>query len=394
MTSRALASVRIVGITSCMVLLVALTPCVSWAGEKDAKPLNPDTEGTSQMTVEYQDEKTGARIRDLTPDMGCAQVFYQTHPMWTQDGDFLLFYGERNGKMVPHALFLKSGRTRSLVDGEIGDSILDRKQGRLYYTADNAIWVINVGLAFRRVAAPRKVVDLPRKLLRVDGGLSLDSKGDWLYVGGVLEEDKKWTIVALDIARESWQMVTEVDFRVGHIQANPSITRIIMFCHETGGDAPQRTWVVNARGTGLRPFYKETYNEWVTHECWWGGTKALFTIWPYDDEHTQKPHGAAGADLANGKLVIYSQMPAWHIHGSPDGKWIVVDDNDRNLWLIDAQTNERRLLTQGHLAEGFKNHPHPSFTPDSKSVIFTSSRNHAEHVFMAEIPEWSSLPLP
>ena len=143
-----------------------------------------------------------------------------------------------------------------------------------------------------------------------------------------------------------------------------------------------------------RPFYKETYNEWVTHEVWWGGLRALFTIWPYDEEHKQKPHGVVSADLATGKPTVHAQFPAWHTHGSPDGQWIVADDFERNLWLIKAETNERRLLTQGHLGNGFDTHPHPSFTPDSKAVVFNSSRNGKEEIFMVDLPDWESLPLP
>ena len=59
------------------------------------------------------------------------------------------------------------------------------------------------------------------------------------------------------------------DFKIGHLQANPFVPGLILFCWETGGDAPQRTWLVRSDGSEKRPFYKETFNEWVTHEVWW-----------------------------------------------------------------------------------------------------------------------------
>ena len=61
--------------------------------------------------------------------------------------------------------------------------------------------------------------------------------------------------------------VVAVPFQVGHIQTNPWVPGEIVFCWETGGKAPQRTWTVMSDGTGLRPLYPESEYEWVTHEA-------------------------------------------------------------------------------------------------------------------------------
>jgi oligogalacturonide lyase len=160
---------------------------------------------------------------------------------------------------------MKTGRTQPLTEEPVGAFVLDSRRGRLYYTSGNDFRHIAIAPVFRGKAAPRRFAALPPGVLRMEGGISLDAKGDVLYAGAAVEENKQWALFALEIASASWKEVTELDFKVGHIQANPVLTRVLMFCHETGGDAPQRTWTVNADGTGLRPFYKETYNEWVTH---------------------------------------------------------------------------------------------------------------------------------
>ncbi len=120
--------------------------------------------------------------------------------------------------------------------------------------------------------------------------------------------------------------------------------------------------------------------------------RVLFTIWPYDDAHKNLMNGIVSADVAMARPTLHAQYPAWHTHGSPDAKWVLGDDFDRNIWLIKADTNERRLLTQGHLGKGFDTHPHASFTPDNKAVVFTSSRSGAENILMAELPDWDALP--
>lgn len=345
----------------------------------------------------YVDERTGARIFNLTPGQAIDHVVYQTHPMWTADMAYLLFHSDRSGNgMRPHALDLATGVIRGITEAGCTASTMTWKGGDLFFLAGRDLYVVNVAGAFKNEARPRLAATLPPECLEVRGTITVDAREDAFYAGALFEEDKRWGILALDIASGAWRKVVEVDFKVGHLQANPFVTGEIMFCHETGGDAPQRTWFVKADGTGLTPFYKETYGEWVTHEVWWAKDEIVFTIWPYDDAHKQQPHGIACATRTagpQGKMDVIAQYPAWHTHGSPDGNWAMGDDFDRNIWLVNVAAKERRLLSQGHLGEGFKTHPHGSFTPRNRAVVFTSSRNGTEDIFLAEIPDWSSLPL-
>lgn len=343
----------------------------------------------------YRDDVTGARIQMLTQGPSRDSIVYQTHPMWTPGMDYLMFMSDRTGSAIwPHAVEMKTGTVRCLVDRECKDYVLARKDDRLYFLSGRDVMVAAVRETFRSGPQAKKTAALPDWIVQTEGGFSLDAKEKVLYAGAVLQKDTKWALTALDLATGQWRRVIELDFRIGHVQANPITSGVIMFCHETGGDAPQRMWVVNADGSGLKPFYKETYGEWVTHEVWWGADRAIFTVWPYDEERTRKPHGIISADLATGAPKIHTQYKAWHTHGSPDLRWAVGDDFDRNLWLVKAATNERRLLTQGHLGKGFDTHPHASFTLDNKAVVFSSSKNGSEDIFLVELPEWESLPKP
>ncbi|MDX9974476.1 MAG: hypothetical protein RBU21_15940 [FCB group bacterium] len=347
--------------------------------------------GTDTMN-EYRDEVTGARVRMLTTGPQRDWVFYQTHPMWTPGMRHLMFYSDRSGASTLWALDMHSGELRPLIDGPAGTAVLARGDDRLYFLRDREVLVTHVEAAFRGAPKAELVSTLPTFAESSEGGFTLDANEKVLYTGAVFEKDKKWGVLALDLASGAWRKVAETDFRVGHFQANPERSGVIMFCWETGGDAPQRTWTVNADGTGLRPVYKETYDEWVTHEAWWGPDRIVFTVWPYDEERTRQPHGIFSADFATGAHTVHTQYKAWHTHGSPDGQWILGDDFDRNLWLVNASTNERRLLTQGHLGKDCKTHPHASFTPDSKSIVFTSSKNGTDNVFLVDLPDWDSLP--
>src|SRR4029079_18089666 len=85
-------------------------------------------------------------------------------------------------------------------------------------------------------------------------------------------------IRSIDLRTGEVTKVIDVPFRMGHVQATPWVPGEIIYCHETTGDAPQRIWTVKADGTGNRPLYVETPDEWVTHETVAGPDEVIFNI--------------------------------------------------------------------------------------------------------------------
>jgi oligogalacturonide lyase len=244
----------------------------------------------------------------------------------------------------------------------------------MYYISGNQIWCLNLDSILNSGHQNRrKVADLPDGA-NLSGTITLDSNEKKISLGLQYAEDA-WGLLTLDIQTGKYTKVIDADFRVGHCQAHPSISGLLMYCWETGGDSPQRMWIVNADGRANGPFYKETYNEWVTHEVWWGSDKALFTIWPKNDQMLKKPHGIAYVTLEDKSLHVLDQKKYWHVGGSPDGTWAVGDTFAGELYLINAETSEARLLTQGHRPRGATVPPHPSFSPDGSKVLFCSEKN-------------------
>lgn len=339
----------------------------------------------------YKDEKTGALVRRLTRS-GKNTIVYQTHPQWVNGMDFFLYYSDRTGSNRPHVLQLETAEDRPLTQRPVGDLALSWRQPLAYALSEGRIVELDVLASFAGNNQGRDVCAWPREM-PPSGGMFVSADHKTLYAGATIEPDKKWALLALDIATAKWRTVVELDHWLGHIQANPANPDLIMFCWETGGDSPQRTWLVNSDGTGLRPCYKETYEEWVTHEVWWGAHEVLFTVWPYDDAHKAQPHGVFLYDIHSERHVELYRMPAWHTHGSPDKRWAMADDFDRNIWLIDPDARERRLLSQGHKHAALSTHPHASFTPDSRGIVFNSVRFGAQDILVAELPEWQSLPM-
>ena len=333
----------------------------------------------------YVDDKTGAKVYNLTPAASQDVLIYQTHPMWTPRMAYFVYM--TGGRI--HAIDMATGKSRPLADTTT-DCSMQWRSNDLYYFSGNDLFRLDVPSAYQGTGKAEKIATFPAEYAGRCGVLSVDAAGDVVYTGAVIEADKRYGIVGY--SRDGWKLLTSVDFRIGHIQANPFISKSVMFCWETGGDAPQRTWFIDASTDKARPAYPEQNEEWVTHEAWWGPDRMIFTIWPYDDAHKQLPHGVAWSTVGSGQRNIIAQYPAWHAHGSPDGRWALGDDFDRNIWLIDMKTLERRLLTQGHLGPNCKTHPHSSFTPDSRAIVLNSSHSGNDDILLVPIPKWESLP--
>lgn len=340
----------------------------------------------------YVDLVTGARVYKIVTGGERNDIVYQTHPMWTPGMAHLVFNSAREGGgMRPYVLTLETGGMRPLLDAWPAGYALTQDGKTVVFVEDRAVRARDVADAAAGKGEARGLGELPPDVAALSGTLSVDATGGVLYAGVALHGEDAWAIMSMDLATGAWTTRAAVDFQVGHTQCHPTNPRYTLFCHETGGFAPQRMWLYDAVSGEHAPFYASRTKEWVTHEVWWGEDRALFTIWPYDDVRRAQPHGIAAVDLSGGNRRILARYPVWHTHGSPDGNWVLGDDFDRNLWLIHVDAGERRLLTQGHTSGDFKTHPHASFSPDSAGILFNSSRDGSEDIFYVPLPEWDSL---
>ncbi|MHC4727222.1 MAG: hypothetical protein ACYS17_08315 [Planctomycetota bacterium] len=335
----------------------------------------------------YRDLVTGYEISMLTTSPAKDNKIYQTHPNWIADGRHIVFVSDRTGTNQYFALSTDTGEITQLTnDVGPGNAFVHRTKNCMLYISQRTIWELDINAICNlkenkhNSRFRRKVADLPDNLT-VSGTLSVDSNGKDIYLGAQYDEDS-WGLVALNSETGKFRKIIDLGLRVGHCQAHPSIPGLIMYCWETGGDSQQRMWIVRADGSENKPFYKETYDEWVTHEVWWGSDKALFTIWPRNEQMLMKPHGIAYISIDNRTLNILSQKKYWHVGGSPDGKWAAGDNFDGEIYLISADTGKAKLLTQGHRPRGATVHPHPSFSPDGSSILFCSEKNGNWDLFL------------
>ncbi len=407
-----------------------------------------------------KDPVTGTMLTFLTSTPKGDSKIYPTHPQWTSDGKWLVF---RSNRVKGEAMAVNEA-TGDLVQvtegGYMGMLNLAQKSMKLYFmraTGDSKrVQIVEVDLArlfadsasgkLQKADAYQRICGTTDAQLEAGGDMALDADEEWAYfrtgtawsaqhlpAGTKIEPafgPRKMGagpngIARLNVRTGEVKHVVSVPFQIGHIQANLYNPGEIVFCWETGGKSPQRTWTVKADGTGLRPLYPEASYEWVTHEAVISKDEVAMAIMghrpipgaqgtsgvaapatgvyganPGQDDGwgatgtREKPTGLAIVNLRTREMTIAGQTPSgsglWHVHGSSDGKWAVGDDFSRSVYLIDRKTREMIMLTTGHKTTA-ADHPHPTFNKEGTRIQIQSAMlsddNRSMNIVVVPVPE-------
>lgn len=266
------------------------------------------TSAFSQIGTRFPSEKktvtdpvTGQELTFLRSNpMGDSKT-YPTHPQWTSDGDWLIFRSDRvKGEAI--AVNEKSGALVQVTQGGYSGTLcIAQKSMKLYFMRkgeEDKMQIIEVNLAkvfedseigkMKAISAYERVCGTTNTEMRASGDMALDADEGSVYFRIGKEEAAKYLdagvtlekdfgprnmgagpggIFSMNLKTGDFKHVISVPFQIGHIQSNIWNPGEIVFCWETGGKSPQRTWTVMADGTGLRPLYPESEYEWVTHEA-------------------------------------------------------------------------------------------------------------------------------
>jgi oligogalacturonide lyase len=407
-----------------------------------------------------KDPVTGTKLIFLTSTPNGDAKIYQTHNQWTSDGQWLIFRSNRvKGEAM--AVNEKTGDIVQVTEGGYTGMLnVARKSMKLYFMRNEktdtvpptpgdtarrrvqrAVQIIEVDLeklfadskagTLKSADAYQRVCGSTPPSLGAGGDMALDGGEEWAYFRVSLQEAAKHLapgtvleknfgprnmgagpsgIAAMNVLTGEIKYVVSVPFQIGHIQTNPWVLGEIVFCWETGGKSPQRTWTVMSDGSGLRPLYPESEYEWVTHEAVISKDEVAIAIMGHrkvpgtaktveagtavgganpgqeaawgPSGTREKPTGLGIVNLRTREMLIAGQTKSgsglWHVSGSPDGRWAVGDDFSRSIYLIDRNNGEMILLSAGHKTTA-GDHPHPTMSPDGTKIEIESAMLSADN---------------
>jgi len=434
------------------------------------------TSASGQIGKRFPSEKkivadpiTGNQLTFLTSKPEGDSKIYQTHNQWTSDGSWIIF---RSNRVKGEAMAVNetTGEIVQVSEGGFTGMLnVARKSMKLFFmrsisaTQDDPsnhsgklIQVIEVNLAtlfadseagkLKAATEYQRICGTTPVEMEAGGDMALDANEDFVYFRVGKKESAKHLaevikieanfgprnmgagpagIGKMNLKTGESSFVVAVPFQIGHIQTNPWIPGEIVFCWETGGKAPQRTWTVMGDGSSLRPLYPETEYEWVTHEAVISKDEVAIAIMghrkvgtgevpntqatsekPTDPKNPgqeigwgpsgtrEKPTGLGIVNLRTHEMVIAGQTPSgsglWHVNGSSDGRWAVGDDFKRGIYLIDRNSHEMILISAGH-KETASDHPHPTFNAEGTKIEIQSAMlsedNKSMNICIIPVPE-------
>lgn len=339
----------------------------------------------------YKDPATGVNITVLTDTTKNDHFLYQTDPMWTSDGKYLLFRSssrandkpierkQPNGETrtwTPTQIFfieMASGKIIQATEGtDLGNVYLANRSNRMFISRKEKekwnMYVMDLDKFFADVekgkvakcsAYETFIGSFPEEMGR-PGSYAVDCEDDYAYITverkGTPEEEERMMknaflpesnqpvkikpslcgIRKMNLSTGAVTKVIDTEFKTGHIQASRFTPGEIVFCNETGGDAHQRMWFCTADGSVFKPLYKETPLDWVTHETFASKDFVYFNILGFQPRLRKQVNGIARINLRTDDVELIGQVEM-----DKDRQGIESQLLGRGFWHCNASSDNR-----------------------------------------------------
>ncbi|HOX36747.1 MAG TPA: oligogalacturonate lyase family protein [Candidatus Brocadiia bacterium] len=351
----------------------------------------------------YRDPKTGVLIRQVTeaPCINHHPFFYI--PAYDDAMTRLFFVSHRTGRPEIFAEILETARTVQLTErDEIAEwSVHPSHDGRyVYFIAGAGAWRACV-----ETFKEEKLADFGDAEMREKGMIgaamgttTLSSDDRWWAVP--VKEGGVHRFHLIDTSSGKSKVILERD-TIGHPQFHPNDPGLLRYA----GPYYDRIWVINRDGTGNRLLYRRNVakKQWIVHETWLPGTREVVTAdWP---------RGMIGINVDTGAVRPVTNFPAWHAVSDRSGCVIVCDTTfpDTGIHLFNASDGDGRprllcLSESSNVGQHWNidhcpyddgpvkvvspqhTHPHPSFSPDGRRIVFTTDKTGHPQVCEVAIP--------
>lgn len=349
----------------------------------------------------FQDETTGVKIRQITDQASIHHHPFFIVPAYDDAMQRLIFVSHRTGRPEIFAEERANGKLIQLTEREdIGEySVYPSHDGRyVYFTAGRGAYRVHI-----ETLREEQLVDFGEISLR-EAGMVADAMG----TTALSFDDRYWAIrfsvnaeaclALIDTSSGEHEVILKRD-TIAHLMFCPDDADLLYYA----GPLKDRVWILKRDGTGNRRLYQRAPGEWITHESWIPGQRELaFVDWN---------KGIRAINVDTGVERRVASFNAWHAICNRDGTMMVADTNFPDIGLqlfnpLDGAGLPITLCYPGASNEGAHwngpfpyedgpikvyapqhTHPHPSFSPDNRVVVYTSDRTGHAQVYEAEIPD-------
>jgi oligogalacturonide lyase len=358
-----------------------------------------------------QDADTGAQVTRLTPvDVTCHRnYFYQK--CFTRDGQRLIFGAEFGpGAAWNYHLLDLPSRTAVQLTEHVGENtfggFLSPDDAHLYFVRaerqlirltlaslkEEVVYTVPAGwIGYGTWVANSACTKMVGVEIHADDWFELD---DWRKFAAMFHAKPRCRLIRIDLATGQRDVIYQRHGWLGHPQYRPYDDSTVAFCHEGPHDLiDARIWFIDEAGREAPRCGKvHAPGESCTHEFWVPDGSAMIYVSFRRGEHERRICRLDPATLLSTVLTI--MPPCSHLMSNHDGSLIVGDgsDEDPYLHLFDLQAASQRPIARHdsswrvHKGNRQVTHPHPSFTPDDRAVLYSSDCDGEPALFLAELP--------
>lgn len=314
---------------------------------------------------EYRDPATGRTVWQMTAAPANHHNIYMTKTCFTPDSRTTVFLSKRTGFWNLFKADVAGGEMVQLTDYPSDVNTYSHgllPDGRAYGVVSNRLFTVDIR------TLEEKVLFDSGKLPMGSGHHSPD--GEWIVTK--FNDGKVHHLILVPTDGSGVRTVLESDhpLGMGYTLIMPDKKHIVHHKKE------RQLWCVDVYGRNNRPLYGHESDIWITHPTCLGSDKVLFSEWP---------HAIKTVGLRDGKVETICEFNGWHMGIHPNGRKLVCDTTqpDTGIWEVEIATGQRKLLCKSNShfppignREGpwldLWAHPHPSYSPDGKRVIFNS----------------------
>ncbi|APW37815.1 oligogalacturonate lyase [Rhodoferax koreense] len=367
------------------------------------------------------DRDTGARVTRLTPvDVTCHRTyFYQK--CFTNDGARLLFGGQFGPHWNYHLLDLASQTAVQLTDQAEENTF-----GGFLSPDDRFLYFVRAERQLIRLSldtlAEEVVYTVPpdwvgygtwvantacTKMVGIEiAATDWFPLTDWQKFREMFHAKPRCRLIRIDLRTGERDVVHENNLWLGHPQYRPFDDHTVAFCHEGNHDlVDARMWFVDEDGRNVRCAKEHLPGESCTHEFWVPDGSAMVYVSYLQGQRERWICSLDPVTLENRRLM--QMPPCSHLMSNHDGSLLVGDgantpvdvadpgshriESDPYLHLFDLKAGTTRRIARHDSSwavyKGNRQvtHPHPSFTPDERQVLYTSDRDGEPALYLADL---------